>query len=98
MVGLAILRVSDDEAVIDTFLMSCRVLDRKVEDIFLREIVRELKPRRILGHYVRTPKNACTADFYLQRGFFFLRNEPDGSWFVLEPDDQLSPMEGNKKK
>lgn len=70
--GLAILRYEGDTAEIDTFLLSCRVLGRKVEDAFLAILVdraRENGARYVIGSYEPTVKNVQTAGFYSDRGF-----------------------------
>jgi FkbH-like protein len=71
--GLTILRFTDRERVeIDTFLLSCRVLGRAVEDAVLEFAARRARARgaRFLGgSYVATAKNAQVADFYSRAGF-----------------------------
>ena len=41
--GLIILTIDNDKATIDTFLLSCRVLGRKIENIFFKAVIDELK-------------------------------------------------------
>jgi FkbH-like protein len=70
--GLAILRLPAEEAEIDTFLMSCRVLGRRLEDAllaFLAERALARGARALVGRYEPTAKNAQTADFYAARRF-----------------------------
>jgi FkbH-like protein len=57
---------------IDTFLMSCRVMGRGVEDAFLAyliELVKAAGGRRIVGEYRPSAKNGIVKDFYARRGF-----------------------------
>jgi FkbH-like protein len=57
---------------IDTWLMSCRVLKRGVEEIVLNELARLAKSRgclSLLGTYLPTPKNEMVRDFYARMGF-----------------------------
>ena len=57
---------------VDTWLMSCRVLKRQVEEVVLNELVRLAKLRgcnRLLGVYFPTAKNEMVRDFYSQIGF-----------------------------
>jgi len=57
---------------IDTWLMSCRVLKRGVEEEVLNELVRlaKLKDcRSLLGTFLPTPKNDMVRDFYSRMGF-----------------------------
>jgi len=70
--GLAILRFGDGMADLDVFLLSCRVLGRKVEDTFLTVLAERAKARGaryLQGRYLKTPKNQLAASFYSERGF-----------------------------
>jgi FkbH-like protein len=70
--GLGILRFEADEAHIDIFLLSCRVLGRKIEDgllAFLVDRARARGARVIYGYYFPTAKNGQVADFYERNGF-----------------------------
>jgi predicted enzyme involved in methoxymalonyl-ACP biosynthesis len=54
------------------FLLSCRVLGRKIEDVFLAVMAERAKTRgaRFLqGRYLETKKNRLAARFYADRGF-----------------------------
>jgi len=70
--GLAILRLTDEGAEIDTFLMSCRVLGRRLEDAllaFLAERAGARGARMLVGRFEPTAKNGQAADFYSSRDF-----------------------------
>ena len=57
---------------IDTWLMSCRVLKRQVEEEVLNELVRLAKWKtctRLEGAFLPTPKNEMVRDFYPRMGF-----------------------------
>ncbi len=57
---------------IDTFLLSCRVLGRGVEDVFLTQCLKRAKARgarTAIGEFFPTPKNQMAQDFYRSRGF-----------------------------
>ena len=57
---------------IDTWLMSCRVLKRGVEEEVLNELARLAKLKnctRLEGVYLPTPKNEMVRDFYARMGF-----------------------------
>lgn len=59
-------------AEIDTFLMSCRVMGRKVEDAFLAYLVEQAKhlgAKQVRGIFVQTAKNKPVESFYRERGF-----------------------------
>jgi len=72
IIGCAIVQLKEKKAVLDTFLLSCRVLGRNVENMFLEHILFELKQRGIRsveGIYNATEKNIAAKDFYLKNGF-----------------------------
>jgi predicted enzyme involved in methoxymalonyl-ACP biosynthesis len=69
---VAVARDSEDDARIDLWLMSCRVLGRKVEEAILADVVaraRALSARRLVGEYAPTAKNALVRDLYPRLGF-----------------------------
>ena len=73
IVGLAIVEHKGKEAVLETFLMSCRVIGRTVENAFLSWIGTESLKRgasKLLALYRQTPKNAQFGEFYKSRGMF----------------------------
>lgn len=61
LVSVVILKdVGDDSVFIDTWIMSCRVLKRTVEQYLMNAIIGELKQhgfKRIIGEYLPTSKN-----------------------------------------
>jgi FkbH-like protein len=62
---------SSDTLVIDTFLMSCRVIGRTVEHFMMRHLFAEARLRgyrRVIGEYVPTKKNALVKDLYDSMG------------------------------
>ena len=71
IVGLSIAHVLQDVAFLDTFLLSCRVLGRRLECWMLDHLVERLKKRgcvRLLAEYVPTAKNAFVAAFLPEQG------------------------------
>ena len=72
IIAVAIVRYEGDRATVDSFLMSCRVIGRGVEDALLAHLAAEARQRgcrRMTGEYRATKKNAMTADFYPRHGF-----------------------------
>lgn len=65
MTGLAILK-KDEDIYIDTFLMSCRILGKRIEYAFLAVLERYAYSmgKSLIGHYIQTEKNAPCKDFY----------------------------------
>ena len=75
LIAISIGKVTGDKCIIDTFLMSCRVLKRDMEFAMLDLLVEECKKRdviEILGTYIRTPKNNMVANLYAEFGFELL--------------------------
>jgi FkbH-like protein len=87
MISVVICRQSDGpesepEWEIDTWLMSCRVLGRRVEAMVLREILDHARARgvhRLVGRYRPTDRNKLVEDHYSKLGFSEVRREPDGT-------------------
>ena len=70
--GLAITLHADERAELDTLLLSCRLLGRRVEDAFLAVLARrarECGAHTLLGAYEPTERNAQVAAFFPDRGF-----------------------------
>ena len=66
---------------IDTWLMSCRVLGRKVEHMVLREILTHARAAgvsRLSGSYRPTDRNKLVVDHYARLGFTKLSEEDSG--------------------
>ncbi len=88
MISVVICRPGDEASwVIDTWLMSCRVLGRKVEQMVLREVLRqacERGVRSLVGIYRPTEKNGLVRDHYQKLGFTPAPGHSDGStWWTL---------------
>jgi FkbH-like protein len=67
---------------VDTWLMSCRVLGRGVEQMILRELLERARVAGIhttIGRYLPTERNALVKDHYSDLGFSLLEREPDGA-------------------
>jgi FkbH-like protein len=87
LISIVIGRVSGEAFQIDTWLMSCRVLKRQVEDTLLNELSRLARARGCLyleGTYRSTPKNEMVREFYPRMGFHTRTTTSDGGEFVLD--------------
>jgi FkbH-like protein len=83
LVGVAILKKEHQSCVIDTLLMSCRVLGRGAEDTFIAKIAeaaRTLECDEMRGKYIPTAKNGMVKDLY-QR-FNFSYDPQSDEWIV----------------
>jgi len=66
---------------IDTWLISCRVLGRKVEDVMLRSVISYATQRglrRVIGDYLPTSKNHQVGEIYDRFGFTRLEDLEGG--------------------
>ena len=69
---------------IDTWLMSCRVLGRGVEQMVLREIIHHARVAGItnlIGSYIPTERNGMVRDHYRKLGFAQVSEEASGTTF-----------------
>jgi FkbH-like protein len=80
---------------IDTWLMSCRVLGRKVETMVLREILRHARAAgvdRVVGTYSPTERNALVRDHYEKLGFTKLAEHADGTtMWQMSVSEEIAP-------
>lgn len=81
MISVLLCRRTGNDWDIDTWLMSCRVLGRKVEQAVLQELVQQARSRgvtRLVGTYLPTEKNKLVEDHYAKLGFTKLEDLPGG--------------------
>jgi FkbH-like protein len=72
LVNVVILRQKDKILEIDTFLMSCRVLQRGIEQFAMNKIfayARQQGFEEVVGRFIPTAKNVMVKDFFEQFGF-----------------------------
>ena len=80
LISVVILKDQGETSRIDTFLMSCRVMGRKLENVILNELAAEKAEDKeeLIGCYIPTAKNRPVADLYDRLGFDLLSDE-DGT-------------------
>lgn len=97
LIAVVILDKTDKDAlVIDTWVMSCRVLARGVEEFIMREIVnlaKKLKRPLIRGRYLPTKKNALVKDLYGRLFFDKVREEKGAATWELSLNKKHGPYE-----
>jgi FkbH-like protein len=84
IIGVLVLRLAGDACTIDTFLLSCRVIGRGIEDAMVAFVAREATSAGaglIVGEFFATPKNKAAAGFYERAGFL----QQTDSEFVVQP-------------
>ena len=81
IVSIFIGKIDKDVLSIELFLMSCRVLKRKMEFAMMDEIVSVAKSKdvnKIVGHYYKTEKNNMVKDLFLDFGFTKVSESENG--------------------
>jgi len=76
--GVSIIKIDEKAATLDSFLLSCRILGRKVEFGFMDYIISELKDlniKTLSALYTKTEKNGQVQKFLSNFGFFTSNNE-----------------------
>jgi FkbH-like protein len=90
LISVVIAEVQGKVATIDTWLMSCRVLKRQMEDEVVNEIVRLAKLRgceTVVGHYLPTEKNEMVSELFVRMGFTLRQETSEQSTYELTTDD-----------
>ena len=88
--GVAIIKNHNNIWMIDSFLLSCRVLGKKIETVFLSEIISIVKSKGAImlqGEYKPTTKNNITSSFYKNHGFKMINKKIN----ILEYDLSTIP-------
>ncbi|HXI99952.1 MAG TPA: HAD family hydrolase [Micropepsaceae bacterium] len=96
MIAVVIVHMGPREWHIDTWLQSCRVLARGVEETLMNRLVehaREAGVQRIIGEYVPTARNAMVADFFPRLGFAPIegQEDPERKLYMCRPSE-FSPL------
>jgi len=84
-------KINTETVVIDTWLMSCRVLKRGVEKFTLNTIVNYAKEygfKQIVGEYIPTAKNSIVENHYQQLGFSVIESE-NQNLYALDVDNYV---------
>lgn len=80
IVGVVIIK----ENVIDTFLLSCRVLGRTIEEKIIKIVQDEVGKRNLRGIYLKTAKNGQVEDLYDKLGFQLSYSDEERKEYVLD--------------
>jgi FkbH-like protein len=79
--------------VIDTFLLSCRVLGRNIEFAFINYIIERLRKQGfsgVIGNYIKSEKNQQVEKFYSDCGFECINIRNETITFSLSLDNYKS--------
>jgi len=72
IIGVIIFYLKDDACIIDTFLLSCRVIGRSIEQsivAFIAEFAGNIGVKTLIGEFYPTQKNKPAADVYEKMNF-----------------------------
>jgi len=97
-VGFALFEREGEGARLDTFLLSCRVIGRKVEHAFLAACLEELRAAgvsRVEASYRPTPKNALCEGFLAEAGFSRTGETPEEISYSLNLSGGTPPLPGH---
>jgi FkbH-like protein len=93
LISVVIAKRDGDALELVTWLMSCRVISRRLEEFVLDQLVelaRDVGAATVRGRYVPTKKNGLVAKHYEKLGFSLVKAHEDGTTdWRLEIDDYV---------
>ncbi len=90
LIAVVICQAIESRLFIDTLLMSCRVLERGVEQEIFNKIQRlatELGAGEVVGHFIPTSKNMMVKDLYERYGFKLVEESDTKKTYSLNSKD-----------
>jgi FkbH-like protein len=94
IIGVALLATAADTWRIDTFLLSCRVIGRSIEDALVAHMVSEATragAAMLVGEFIQTKKNVPARDFYKRLGFALAEaTDSCEQWCLVLPSDAIT--------
>lgn len=76
-----------NEGWIDTLLLSCRVLGKGIEDVFLKYVLKRTKHAILKASYIKTSKNSLVESFYDKMGFDLLSSDETIKYYSIVPSN-----------
>lgn len=83
LISVMILIGSETDVKIDTFLMSCRVMGRKLEDVILNELAAKYQ-KKIIGEFIPTTKNSPVRELFDRLGFSLVSDDNGHKVYELD--------------
>ena len=97
IIGVMIVRDEDDHWLLDTFLMSCRVIGRTVETAMLGTLAAHAEAsgaKKLVGPFIPTAKNTPAKEIYAKNEFQCVSEDESGSMWELDfAKNSLRPPE-----
>lgn len=84
---------NEDIFFIDTFLLSCRIIGRNIENVFINTIIDYLKTHKVKelhSIYIPSNKNVQVQNFYDKINFNLISNDGDKKYFTLINDFNMN--------
>lgn len=85
--GVAVVEKGSREWRIDTFLLSCRIIGRRIEEVLLGYIiqrVRKADAEVLIGEFIPTKKNMPAREFFLKNNFKLLNKVSEREIWVYD--------------
>ncbi len=82
--GVAIIEKKEKKWIIDSFLLSCRIIGRRVEETMLAYILEKAKKEKaetLIGEFFSTKKNIPAKEFYKKNGFKLIKEKESTQWW-----------------
>lgn len=83
LISVIIMKSFKDEVKIDTFLMSCRVMGRKLEDVIINELAARYTGK-LVGEFIPTAKNTPVKGLYDRLGFSLVSDDDGHKTYELD--------------
>ena len=83
------IRLKENYAIFENFLLSCRIIGRKIEEKFISEIIKDLKKmkiKKVKSSYIKTKKNIQVKNFYDEIGFNLISKTKDEKNYECDLD------------
>ena len=88
LTSVLIIKKETEHLEIDSFLMSCRVMGRKIENAIINEILNKYRDYKTLrASYIPTSKNKPVESLYEQLGFKLINEENGIKDYQISPND-----------
>lgn len=84
LISVIILIGNEVDVRIDSFLMSCRVMGRKLEDVIINELAAKCAGRKLIGEFIPTAKNAPVEELYDRLGFEMVADDDGHKIYELK--------------
>jgi FkbH-like protein len=91
LTGIISLEREDKIGKIADFILSCRVMGRKIEETMIYIVInhaRQLGIEKLIAKYIQTPKNSPCLEFWKRSGFDFDEQTNSFTWYLNKQYDK----------